>query len=248
MAYARRMKAEILQPHNLGLMQKREKDEAKNFIVTITIIFMDSHFKAWNQDYAQRGRIWGGSVKDLPPLPDGSLVLELGCGDGKTLSIMPASWRITAVDISMQALLLARRARPDAGLLLADVCRLPLQSDGFDAVFAFHVAGHLFLDQRLALAKEAAQVLRPGGRLFFRDFSREDMRMGQGEEVEEATFRRGSGIITHYFSEGEVAAMFSGLEMDLIRTQRWSMRIRGEKLLRSEVEAALVKREMISER
>jgi len=42
--------------------------------------------------------------------------------------------------------------------------------------------------------------------------------------------------------------MFSGLEMDLIRTQRWSMRIRGEKLLRSEVEAALVKREMISER
>ena len=206
------------------------------------------HLQAWDRDYARRGRVWGGSVKDLPALPEGSLVLEMGCGDGKTLSIMPASWRIMAVDISMQALLLARRARPDAGLLLADVCRLPLQSDGFDAVFAFHVAGHLFLDQRLALAKEAARVLRPGGRLFFRDFSREDMRMGQGEEVEEATFRRGSGIITHYFSEGEVAAMFSGLEMDLIRTQRWSMRIRGEKLLRSEVEAALVKREMISER
>ena len=178
------------------------------------------HLQAWDRDYARRGRrVWGGSVKDLPALPEGSLVLEMGCGDGKTLSIMPASWRITAVDISMQALLLARRARPDAGLLLADVCRLPLQSDGFDAAFAFHVAGHLFLDQRLALGKEAARVLRPGGRLFFRDFSREDMRMGRGEEVEEATFRRGSGIITHYFSEGEVAAMFSGLEMDLIRTQ-----------------------------
>jgi len=205
------------------------------------------HLQAWDRDYARRGRVWGGSVKDLPALPDGSLVLEMGCGDGKTLSIMPASWRIAAVDISFQALLLARQARPDAGLLLADVCRLPFQSESFDAALAFHVAGHLFLDQRLALAKEAARVLRPGGRLFFRDFSREDMRMGQGEEVEEATFRRGSGIITHYFREDEVAAMFSGLEMDLIRTQRWSMRIRGEKLLRSEVEAVLVKSGMLSE-
>ena len=205
------------------------------------------HLQAWDRDYARRGRVWGGSVKDLPALPDGSMVLEMGCGDGKTLSIMPASWRIAAVDISFQALLLARQARPDAGLLLADVCRLPFQSESFDAALAFHVAGHLFLDQRLALAKEAARVLRPGGRLFFRDFSREDMRMGQGEEVEEATFRRGSGIITHYFREDEVAAMFSGLEMDLIRTQRWSMRIRGEKLLRSEVEAVLVKSGMLSE-
>jgi len=206
------------------------------------------HLQAWDRDYARRGRVWGGSVKDLPVLPDGSLVLEMGCGDGKTLSIMPPFWRIIAIDISRQALLLARRARPDACLLLADVCRLPFQSESFDAALAFHVAGHLFLDQRLALAKEATRVLRPGGRLFFRDFSREDMRMGRGEEVEEATFRRGSGIITHYFSEGEVAAMFSGLEMDLIRTQRWSMRIRGEKLLRSEVEAVLAKSRMISER
>ncbi len=205
------------------------------------------HLQAWDRDYARRGRVWGGSVKDLPALPDGSLVLEMGCGDGKTLSIMPASWRIAAVDISFQALLLARRARPDACLLLADGCRLPLQSEWFDAVFAFHVAGHLFQAERLSLGKEAARVLRPGGRLFFRDFSREDMRMGQGEKVEEATFRRGSGIITHYFSEGEVAAMFSGLEMDLIRTQRWSMRIRGEMLLRSEVEAVLVKSGMLSE-
>jgi ubiquinone/menaquinone biosynthesis C-methylase UbiE len=203
------------------------------------------HLQAWDRDYARRGRIWGGSVKDLPTLPDGSLVLETGCGDGKTLSIMPPSWRIMAIDISMQALNLARRSRPDASLLLADGCRLPLQSERFDAVFAFHVTGHLFLDQRLALAKEAARVLRPGGRLFFRDFSREDMRMGQGEEVEEATFRRGSGIITHYFSEGEVSDIFSGLEMDLIRTQRWSMRIRGEKHIRSEVEAVLVKSGMI---
>lgn len=199
------------------------------------------HLQAWNQDYAQRGRIWGGSVRDLPALPEGSLVLEMGCGDGKSLSSMPASWTVAAIDISIQALRLARKARPDAGLILADGCRLPLRSERFDAVFAFHVVGHLLLAERLALAGEAARVLRPGGRLLFRDFSVEDMRMGQGEAVEAGTFRRGSGIITHYFREGEVAAMFSGLKLDLIRTHGWRMRIRGEEKVRSEVEAALIK-------
>jgi len=199
------------------------------------------HLRAWDRDYARRGRVWGGSVKDLPALPEGSLVLEMGCGDGKSLSAMPPSWRITAIDISMQALRLARQARTDTCLILADCCHLPLQSNGFDAVFAFHVTGHLFLAQRLALAGEAARVLRPGGRLFFRDFSREDLRMGQGVEVEEGTFRRSSGIITHYFSEEEVSDMFYGLEVEQVRTQRWWMRVRGERLLRSEVVAVLVK-------
>ena len=199
------------------------------------------HLKAWNQDYAQRGRIWGGSAKDLPQLAAGSLVLEMGCGDGKSLSAMPASWNVAAIDISIQGLRLARKARPDASLILADGCRMPLQSERFDAVFAFHMAGHLLLAERLALAGEAARVLRPGGRLFFRDFSVEDMRMGQGEEVEAGTFRRGSGIITHYFREGEIAAMFSGLKIDLIRTHGWRMKIRGEELVRSEVEGVLVK-------
>ena len=205
------------------------------------------HLKAWDRDYARRGRVWGGAVRDLPVLPDGSRVLEMGCGDGKTLAAMPASWRVTAMDSSRQALLLAARARQNACLVLADGCRLPLQPERFDAVFAFHVAGHLFLDQRLALGQEAARVLRPGGRLFFRDFSLGDMRMGQGEEVEKGTFRRRSGIITHYFEEGEVAAMFSGLKLSLIRTQIWRMRIKGDKMLRSEVEAVLVKSGMIRE-
>ncbi|MGB7545294.1 MAG: class I SAM-dependent methyltransferase, partial [Methanothrix sp.] len=138
------------------------------------------HLIAWNQDYAQRGRIWAGSAKDLPTLTKGSMVLEMGCGDGKSLSAMPASWNVAAIDISIQGLRLSRKARPDVSLILADGCRLPLRSERFDAVFAFHVAGHLLLAERLALAGEAARVLRPGGRLFFRDFSVEDMRMGQG--------------------------------------------------------------------
>lgn len=165
----------------------------------------------------------------------------MGCGDGKSLSAMPIGWRVVALDLSPQALRLARKVKESGSFILADGCRLPLQSESFDAVFAIHVAGHLFEEERRALASEAARVMLPGGRLFFRDFSREDMRAEQGEEVEPGTFRRRSGIITHYFDEGEVECLFSGLDRDFISTRRWNMRIGGKEMIRAEVEAAFVK-------
>jgi SAM-dependent methyltransferase len=202
---------------------------------------VDSHLKAWDKDYASRGRLWGGGVKYLPVLPEGSCVLELGCGDGKTLSALSGGWSVVGLDVSPQALRLASRARADASLIQADTGCLPLQEKSFDAVFAFHVAGHLLADGRRALVREAARVLLPGGRLFFRDFCDQDMRSGQGEEVEAGTFRRGSGILTHYFTEKEVVELFCDLHIVSISTHCWKMRVKGEDLLRAEVEAVFLK-------
>jgi hypothetical protein len=68
------------------------------------------------------------------------------------------------------------------------------------------------------------------------------MRAGQGEEAEPGTFRRGGGILTHYFTEGEVMGIFCELEPVSIGTQSWTMRIKGKDLLRAEVEAVFKKR------
>jgi ubiquinone/menaquinone biosynthesis C-methylase UbiE len=202
---------------------------------------VDLHLKAWDKDYASRGRLWGGAVMDLPLLPEGSTVLELGCGDGKTLSALPGGCKIVALDVSKEALRLARRARADANLILADAARLPLQGECFDAVFAFHVSGHQLAYDRRALAAEAARVLVPGGRLFFRDFGTQDMRAGLGDEVEPGTFRRGSGILTHYFEECEVRDLFSGMKPLSIGTHCWKMRLKGVDHMRAEVEAVFLK-------
>jgi len=204
---------------------------------------VDPHFDAWEKDYTCRGRLWGGAVVDLPAVPEGSLVLELGSGDGKTLSALPGGCRAVALDVSAQALHLASRVRADAAFIQADAGCLPLQERIFDAVFAFHVAGHLLADGRRALASEAARVLKPGGRIYFRDFSERDMRAGQGAEVEPGTFRRGSGILTHYFGEDEVADLFRSqqIQQDCIGTHCWKMRIKGKDHLRAEVHAAFIK-------
>ena len=202
---------------------------------------MNMTIKAWDSDYSLRGRLWGGGVRGLPDLPAGTRVLELGCGDGKTLSAMPRCWRIAALDISLPALRLCNRSLSHSDLVLADAQRLPFASDSFEGVFAYHVTGHLCLSGRGALAGEVSRVLKPGGRLFFREFARDDMRMGVGLEVEEATYKRGAGVITHYFSESETRELFCPLVPASIKSVRWKMRVRGVDRFRSQVEAIFLK-------
>ena len=194
---------------------------------------VDTHQSAWDRDYRNRGRLWGSAVKNLPDLPAASAVLELGCGDGKTLAGMSGDWKIAAVDISREALHLCRVFAAEAGLILADASLLPFQKNSFDAIFAFHVTGHLRAPARCALAREAARVLRVGGKLFLREFAADDMRAGQGEEVESGTFRRGEGMLTHYFTEEEVRRLFCDLEPQSIHTHRWKMRVKGKDLTRA---------------
>lgn len=209
---------------------------------TIQPRYVDFNLSVWDKDYRRRGRLWGSATKDLPDLPEGSSVLELGCGDGKTLTAMAGrGWRITALDTSAEALRLSRIASQDAFLLLADACSLPFRDESFDAVFAFHVAGHILENDRERLSSEAKRALRKGGKLFLREFGAEDMRSGKGEEIELRTFRRGQGVITHYFTEDEIAELFSGLEPLSVQSHCWKMRIKGNEMMRSEIEAIFKK-------
>jgi len=201
------------------------------------------HLKAWNRDYSSRGRLWAGGVKDLPNLPESSVVLELGCGNGKTFSAMLGQpWCIVALDVSMAAVRLCRTHSANRGAFLAaDASCLPFQNKSFDAVFAFHILGHVLFDDREMMAREAFRVLRDGGMLFFRDFEGEDMRCGMGEEVEPKTYRRGHGVVTHYFTEAEAKSLFHQLKPISISIARWKMRIKDQEKNRSEVEAVFQK-------
>lgn len=199
--------------------------------------------KAWEDDYKSRGRLWGGGLSSMPDLPAGSRVLELGCGNGKTLSAaLQYPWMMVATDISSEAVKLGRlAAQKKAEFLVSDACQLPFMDQAFDAVFAFHVAGHVLHAHREKLALEATRVLKPGGKLLFRDFAADDMRAGKGKEVEPCTFVRGQGIITHYFSEDEAKDLFGQMKSLTIQTHKWNMRVRGRDLLRAEIEAIFQK-------
>jgi len=172
---------------------------------------------SWERDYSARGRLWGGSLHNIPDLTAGARVLEMGCGSGTTLgAILNRSWDVVAVDFSRKAAAMSRQVidrNHRADVIVTDARWLPFKDEAFDAVIAFHVIGHMLAHDRKLSSSEAARVLNVGGSLLFRDFSTNDFRYGKGDEIECNTFRRGTGIITHYFKESEVTDLFQILTL-----------------------------------
>lgn len=200
---------------------------------------------AWNAEYQRKGAVWGGAVHYLPFLSPGSRVIELGCGNGKTLSAMIGwGWDVTAVDFSSRAVTMSRM---NPGILtkadhcMADARSLPFAAGSFDAVFAVHILSHLFRGDRTTAVAEAKRVLKKGGVLYFSGFSDEDFRSGKGTTGEEGTVTKGSGISTHYFTEPETRDLFCNLTLQSITTARWSLRIRGQAHSRAEIQAMFIK-------
>ena len=102
-------------------------------------------------------------------------LLDLGTGTGRMLELFgPDIERGLGLDLSLDMLLLARDRLERAGLRhcsvrQGDLYDLPLADDSFDVVL-LHQVLH-FLDDGARAIKEAARVLRPGGRLLVVDFA-----------------------------------------------------------------------------
>ncbi len=199
----------------------------------------------WDNDYKQRGKLWGGAVHPLLGIPPDSHVLELGCGNGKTLAnLVNRGINVTAVDFSPRAATMSRQVAQHAGtgnVAVADARTLPFSPGSFDNIIAFHVIGHAYEKDRARIAREISRVIRKNGLFWFSDFSIEDMRAGEGMVVEPQTFKRGTGICTHYFTEPEAKALFSDLTLMNMTTRRWAMRVRGKDHIRAEIIAVFQK-------
>jgi SAM-dependent methyltransferase len=92
------------------------------------------------------------------------VILDAGCSSGYLLQDLRAAHpeaRLLGVDLIASGLRRAHSLVPDAELLLADVCELPLDSDSVDVALSANLLEHV-LDDRRALA-EIHRVLRPGG-------------------------------------------------------------------------------------
>ncbi len=94
-----------------------------------------------------------------------------------------------------------------------ELSSLPFDSEKFDAVACVHAISHLLKKERSRVARELARVLKPQGHLLVEGFGRDDLRYGEGSELESGTYLRGNGIITHYFEEREIAHIFKDLEL-----------------------------------
>jgi ubiquinone/menaquinone biosynthesis C-methylase UbiE len=106
-------------------------------------------------------------------------LLDIGTGTGRILELLAGKVeRAVGVDLSPDMLMLARskleRARlRNCALRKGDMHHLPMGDASFDAV-TIHQVLH-YAERPSQAIREAARVLRPGGRLFIVDFQAHDL-------------------------------------------------------------------------
>jgi SAM-dependent methyltransferase len=99
------------------------------------------------------------------PLTAHPVIVDLGCSTGYLLEDLRArrpDALLTGIDLVASGLRKAHRNVPDARLLQADACALPLEDASVDAVVSANLLEHV-PDDRQALS-EICRVLGPGGR------------------------------------------------------------------------------------
>jgi SAM-dependent methyltransferase len=111
-------------------------------------------------------------------LAPGDLVIDLGCGSGRSMLWNAASGAtFVGVDVSP---FFAHEARAQADLALADLRRLPFAGGAFTKAYALDVLEHLSPEALDAMLAEAARVLAPGGLLFVYSHVRKNAPIAKG--------------------------------------------------------------------
>jgi SAM-dependent methyltransferase/DNA-binding transcriptional ArsR family regulator len=154
---------------------------------------------AWDE---LRAKVYGrgfGAEALLALLPPSWTVADLGCGTGALAAELAVRVRkVVAVDQSAPMLRAARRrtaSLPNVELHEADLAALPLDGGRCDAALMTLVLA--YLEAPLPALREAARILRPGGRLVVVDAARHD-----DEEL-----RRRMGQVTPGFDPAALAAL-----------------------------------------
>lgn len=108
----------------------------------------------------------------LTQLPAAGLgdVAEICCGRGEAVELVAGRFRrAIGIDISLNMLRAARKdhSAPNLAFIQGDATRLPLADGAFDSVFMLGGIHHV--NDRAALFREVARILKPGGRFYFRE-------------------------------------------------------------------------------
>jgi len=137
-----------------------------------------AHFNKWSATYEQSAiqrylkRVHDVILEQIAAGRSPTRILDVGCGTGRLLRRAADRWpaaEVAGVDPAEGMIEVARRLTPRAALHVARAEHLPFAAETFDAV-ATSVSLHHWPDQAAGL-REAARVLRPGGRVVVADLS-----------------------------------------------------------------------------
>ena len=135
-----------------------------------------------------RERPWPEIMDFGRSLPPRSLVLDLGCGNGRHAAVLAEEGhRVVGLDASAKLLGIARHRVAGVTFARADLCCVPFLGGRFAAAIAIAAIHHLPSEtERLAAVREIARVLRPGGRALVTAWAAEQPRFERVVETRRA--------------------------------------------------------------
>lgn len=130
-----------------------------------------AHADRWSAVASDWADLWGGfahparlALIEATSIGPGRRVLDVGCGSGEFLELLASTGaEVAGIDPAPAMLELARRSLPGADIRLGDFSELPWPAASFDVVTAVNALQ--FADEMAIALREAARVLRPGGRI-----------------------------------------------------------------------------------
>lgn len=149
-------------------------------------------------------------------------VLDLGCGAGRHCVLLAKNgFEVVGVDVSDSALKMAKKRTDDRGLentafLRAAMTDIPIREGTVDAVVSVSVIHHAVKKDIAETVDEILRVLRKGGLFLANLASVNDRRYGDGERIEEGTYRilevfkeKWFEEVHHFFTRDETAKMLA---------------------------------------
>lgn len=98
--------------------------------------------------------------------PEGASLLHAGCGSGQVDTELQRTMRITALDISPEALSLYQRNNPAVEAIKhGDIMDLPFEINSFDGIYNLGVMEHFTHEQIARILSEFHRVLKPKGKV-----------------------------------------------------------------------------------
>jgi len=172
--------------------------------------------KYWDGRFGSEGRIWGfdpstTAIRALSVFQPKSAITVLlpGSGYGRNSKLFSdAGLEVTGIEISSEAINLARAYDSRSTFLCASFLDITLAEESYDAIYCFNVL-HLFRQQERSLfVQKCRHVLKKGGVAFFAVFSDKETSFGKGQQVEENTFESKPGRPVHYYTEQDLQNQF----------------------------------------
>jgi ubiquinone/menaquinone biosynthesis C-methylase UbiE len=180
-----------------------------------------------------RCNLWKGVVDFLEQVRPQSKILDVGCGNGKYLSVR-RDCEVHACDACPQLANIAKQKHPHAHISVANAISMPYNNNVYDNLICIAVLHHLStVEKRANVIKEIIRVLKPGGTAFITVWATEarkpswkEIDGGENDYMVPWHHKQDNTILQrfyHLFTHQEITSLITGIPCASIEDVKYEM-------------------------